>query len=248
MYDFSGKYVVVTGAGKGIGRVIAERFVTEGASGVAMLDYDEKLVMQTAAELDPSGERAMAITCDVSKEDSVSAAFAKIYARFGKVDILVNNAGITRDAIFHKMTPAQMHQVMDVNFFGTYNCIYQVVPGMREQNYGKIVNISSTSSFGNPGQANYSASKAAMEGLTRTLAKELGRKNIQINCVLPGYIDTEMMRAIPADMLENAINSTPLRRLGDPKEIAALVAFLSSDEASYVSGTCIVCSGASVVH
>lgn len=248
MYDFSGKYVVVTGAGKGIGRVIAERFINEGAAGVAMLDYDEKLVKATAAELNPSGERAMAITCDVSKEDSVSAAFAEIYARFGKVDILVNNAGITRDAIFHKMTPAQMHQVMDVNFFGTYNCIYQVVPGMREQNYGKIVNISSTSSFGNPGQANYSASKAAMEGLTRTLAKELGRKNIQINCVLPGYIDTEMMRAIPADMLENAINNTPLRRLGDPKEIAALVAFLSSDEASYVSGTCIVCSGASVVH
>lgn len=248
MYDFSNKYVVVTGAGKGIGKVIANRFLEEGAAGVALLDYDSALVKATALELDPTGKRAMPVTCDVSKEDSVQAAFAAIFERFGRVDILINNAGITRDAIFHKMTPAQMHQVMDVNFFGTYNCIYQVVPGMRERNYGKIVNISSTSSFGNPGQANYSASKAAMEGMTRTLAMELGRKNIQINCVLPGYIDTEMMRAIPADMLENAINNTPLRRLGDPREVAALVAYLASDEASYVSGTCIVCSGASVVR
>lgn len=137
---------------------------------------------------------------------------------------------------------------MNVNFFGTYNCIYQVVPGMREQNYGKIINISSTSSYGNVGQANYSASKAAIEGMTRTLAKELGRKNITINCVLPGYIDTEMMRAIPEEMLTKAINNTPLRRLGDPKEVAALVAFLASDEASYISGCCIICSGASVIH
>ncbi len=248
MYDFSNKYVVVTGAGKGIGKVIAQRFMQEGAAGVALLDYDEALVKATAAELDPTGKIALAIKCDVSKEDSVAEAFRIIYAQFGRVDVLVNNAGITRDAIFHKMTPAQMHQVMDVNFFGTYNCIYQVVPGMRAQGYGKIVNISSTSSFGNPGQANYSASKAAMEGMTRTLAMELGRKNIQINCILPGNIDTEMMRAVPEQILANVIKNAPLQRLGDPKEIAALVAFLSSDEASYVSGTSIVCSGASVVH
>lgn len=248
MYDFSERYVVVTGAGKGIGRVIAERFLTDGAAGVALLDYDEKLVQATAAELDPTGGRAMAITCDVSNEESVQAAFAKIYEKFGRVDILVNNAGIIRDAMFHKMTPAQMHQVMNVNFFGTYNCIYQVVPGMREQGYGKIVNISSTSSYGNVGQANYSASKAAMEGMTKTLAKELGRKNITVNCVLPGMIDTEMMRSIPADMLERNIKGTPMQRMGEPREIAALVAFLASDEASYVSGTCIICSGACVIH
>lgn len=248
MYDFSDKYAVVTGAGKGIGRVIAQRLFDEGVAGIALLDYDEKLVQATAAEMDPSGRRAMAVTCDVSKEDSVAVAFAKIYERFGRVDVLVNNAGITRDAMFHKMTPAQMHQVMDVNFFGTYNCIYQVVPAMREQGYGKIINISSTSSYGNIGQANYSASKAAMEGMTKTLAKELGRKNITVNCVLPGMIDTEMMRAIPADMLENRIKSTPMQRMGDPREIAALVTFLASDEASYVSGACIICSGACVIH
>ena len=247
MYNMSDKHAVVTGAGKGIGRVIAQRLLQEGAS-VAMLDYDEALVQSTAKELDPTGKRAIAVKCDVSKEEEVQTAFAQVLGCFGKVDILINNAGITRDVIFHKMTSAQMHQVMDVNFFGTYNCVAQVVPGMRERNYGKIVNISSTSSYGNPGQANYSASKAAIEGLTRTLAKELGRKNITVNCVLPGFIDTEMMRAIPADMLERSIAATPLRRMGDPAEVAALVAFLASDESSYVSGACIICSGASIIH
>ena len=141
-----------------------------------------------------------------------------------------------------------MRRVMDVNFFGTYHCIREAVPCMREHRYGKIINISSTSSFGNVGQANYSASKAAIEGMTRTLAKELGRKGITINCILPGYIDTEMMRAIPTEMLEKQIAATPLQRLGKPEEVAALAAFLSSDEASYISGCSIVCSGASVIR
>lgn len=248
MYHMQEKYAVVTGAGKGIGRVIAKRLLDEGAAGVAMLDYDFALVEATAKELDHSGKRAFAVRCDVSKEEAVAEAFAAIYEKFGRVDILVNNAGITRDTMFHKMTPAQMHQVMDVNFFGTYNCIYQVVPQMREQGYGRIVNISSTSSYGNVGQANYSASKAAIEGMTKTLAKELGRKGITINCVLPGNIDTEMMRAVPEEILAPRIKAAPMQRLGQPEEIASLVTFLASDEASYVSGACIICSGASVVH
>lgn len=248
MYDFSEKIVVVTGAGKGIGRVIAQRFLKEGVKGLALLDFNAELLQNTAKELDRSGNTVLALCCDVSKEDSVAAAFQAIYDRFGRVDVLVNNAGITRDVMFHKMTPAQMHQVMDVNFFGTYHCIYQAVPGMREQDYGRIINISSTSSYGNVGQANYSASKAAIEGLTRTLAKELGRKHITVNCILPGYIDTEMMRAIPEDMLKSAISKTPQQRLGEPEEVAALAVFLASDEASYVSGACIICSGASVIH
>lgn len=248
MYNFNNKYAVVTGAGKGIGRVITERLLQEGIAGVAVLDYDENLIKATAKELDATEEQVYPICCNVADEQSVASAFQEIFERFGRIDILVNNAGITRDAMFHKMTPAQMHQVMDVNFFGTYNCIYQAVPIMRGQGYGKIINISSTSSFGNVGQANYSASKAAVEGFTRTLSKELGRKNITINCVLPGYIDTEMMRAIPEDMLKQQIAGTPLQRMGDPKEVASLVAFLASDESSYVSGCSIVCSGASVVH
>lgn len=248
MYDFSEKIAVVTGAGKGIGRVIAERFLKEGIRGLALLDFNEELLRATAAQLDPEGKTVLPVCCDVSKEESVEAAFQAVCQRFGRVDVLINNAGITRDAMFHKMTPAQMHQVMDVNFFGTYNCIYQVVPGMRERDYGRIINISSTSSYGNVGQANYSASKAAVEGLARTLAKELGRKHVTVNCILPGLIDTEMMRAIPEDMLEQMIKRTPQQRLGEPEEIAALAVFLASDEASYVSGACIICSGAAVIH
>ena len=248
MYDFSGKYAVVTGAGKGIGCVIAQRLLKEGVSGIALLDYDEALVKETAARLDPTGERALALHCDVSKEEQVEAAFKAIYERFGEIDMLINNAGITRDVMFHKMTSQQMHQVMDVNFFGTYHCICQVVPKMRERGYGRILNISSTSSYGNVGQANYSASKAAVEGLTRTLAKELGRKGVTINCILPGNIDTDMMRAVPENILTARIANMPMQRLGLPEEIAALATFLVSDEASYVSGSCIICSGASVVH
>lgn len=248
MYDFSNKYAVVTGAGKGIGCVIAQRLLKEGISGVALLDYDEALVKETAARLDPTGERAVPFFCDVSKEEQVQETFKAIYERFGQIDMLINNAGITRDVMFHKMTSQQMHQVMDINFFGTYHCICQVVPKMRERGYGRILNISSTSSYGNVGQANYSASKAAIEGMTRTLAKELGRKGVTINCILPGNIDTDMMRAVPADILNARIANMPMQRLGQPEEIAALAAFLVSDEASYVSGSCIICSGASVVH
>ena len=119
---------------------------------------------------------------------------------------------------------------------------------MREQGSGRIINISSTSSYGNAGQANYAASKAAIEGLSKTLAKELGRKNITVNCVLPGMIDTEMMHAIGEDLLNARVSATPMKRLGQPEEIASLVAFLASDDASYVSGTCIICSGACIVH
>lgn len=247
MQNLTGKIAVVTGAAQGIGKVIAQRLLADGAA-VAMLDYNEAGMMATAKELDPTGEKSLAVACDVSKEESVATAFKSIYERFGRIDILVNNAGITRDAIFHKMTPAMMHQVMDVNFFGTYNCIYQVVPGMREQGSGRIINISSTSSYGNAGQANYAASKAAIEGLSKTLAKELGRKNITVNCVLPGMIDTEMMHAIGEDLLNARVSATPMKRLGQPEEIASLVAFLASDDASYVSGTCIICSGACIVH
>lgn len=248
MYNFKNKYAIVTGAGKGIGRVVAERILKEGIEGIAILDYDEELIKKTADELQSYGKKVIALCCDVSNEDKVKESFEQIHKEFGRIDILVNNAGITRDVIFHKMTPAQMHQVMDVNFFGTYHCLYNIVPIMREQGYGRIVNISSTSSYGNAGQANYSASKAAIEGLSRTLAKELGRKGITINCVLPGFIDTEMMRAVGEEILNSRIAATPMQRMGEPEEVASLVAFLASDEASYVSGTCIICSGGSIIH
>ena len=248
MYNISNRIAVVTGAGKGIGRAIAERFVKEGPEGLALLDYDFDLVSKTVKELDPTGKKVIAVKCNVADPESVKEAFAKVNEVFGRVDILVNNAGITRDGMFHKMTFEQMHAVMDVNFFGVYNCCAQVINGMRERAYGKIVNISSTSSYGNVGQANYSASKGAIEGFTRTLAKESGRKNITVNAILPGCIDTEMMRAVPEANMKAILASHPMQRLGTVDEVANLVMFLSSDESSYISGECIITSGSYIIH
>ena len=172
-----------------------------------------------------------------------------VVATFGRVDILVNNAGITRDRIFHKMTDEEWHAVINVNLNGVYNLCKFVVPMMREQQSGSIINISSTSLMGNPGQANYAATKAALQGFTRTLAKELGPKNVRINCIAPGLIRTDMMLAVGEEKLNYAINNEiPMRRLGEPAEIASVVAFLAGEDASWVSGQTIMVSGAYVVN
>ena len=241
MADLRGRYAVVTGGGKGLGAAIAKRFVQENAAGVAILDYDYELAKATAEQL---GDRVIPIRCDVSDEMQVKAAVEQVLEAFGRIDILVNNAGIIRDAIFHKMTSDQWHQVINVNLNGLYYCCKYVVPLMREQCYGKIVNLSSTSANGNPGQCNYSASKAAVEGFTKTLARESARKNITVNAIEPAHIDTEMQRSVPADILERSIKNNPSQRLGTPEELAAVAFFLASDDSSYVNGAVIpVCGG-----
>ncbi len=239
--NLHGKYAIVTGGGQGLGAAIAKRFIEEEAAGVAILDYNLEKAQNTAKEI---GGNVIAIACDVSKEAQVKAAVEQVLAAFGRIDILINNAGIIRDAIFHKMTDDQWHQVIDVNLNGLYYCCKHVVPLMREQCYGKIVNISSTSANGNPGQCNYSASKAAVEGFTKTLARESARKNITVNAVEPAHIDTEMQRSVPADILERSIKSNPSQRFGSPAELAAVVFFLASDDSSFVNGVVIpVCGG-----
>ncbi len=248
MFDFAGKFAIVTGAGKGIGQAIAERLVHDGVAGLAILDYAEELAKATAKEMDPTGEKVIAIKCNVADPESVKAAVAAVKERFGRIDILVNNAGITKDRMFHKMTDMEMHAVLDVNFFGVANMCAAVIPDMRAQEYGKIVNISSTSAYGNAGQCNYAASKGAINGFTRTLAKESAGKNITVNAVLPGCIDTEMMRAVPEANMKAILASHPMHRLGQPSEVAALVAYLCSDDSSYVSGECIIASGAYIIH
>jgi 3-oxoacyl-[acyl-carrier protein] reductase len=243
MGKLTGRYAIVTGAGKGIGRAIAERFLEDDVAGIALFDMDAELVAATAKELDPTGEKAIAVACNVAYQESVNNAIAAVTEKFGRVDILVNNAGITRDAMFHKMTDSQAKMVMDVNFFGTFYCCQAVIPGMREREYGKIINISSTSAFGNIGQTNYAASKAAIDGFTRTLALESAKKNITVNSIAPGMIETDILKTIPADIMQQKINNVPAKRLGQPSEIASVASFLASDDSSWVTGNCILACG-----
>ena len=210
-----------------------KKFVEAQAAGVAILEYDFELAKKTAAEI---GGNVLPIKCDVSDQDQVKAAVEQVLAAFGRIDILVNNAGIIRDAMFHKMTDDQWFQVMNVNLFGTYYCCKQVIPLMREQSYGKIVNISSISANGNVGQTNYAASKAAIEGFTKSLAKESARKNITVNAIAPCGIDTDMQRSVPEANLRGLINAMPGQRLGNVEELASAALFLASDESSFVSG------------
>ncbi len=243
MGKLTGRYAVVTGAAKGIGRAIAERFLEDDVAGVALFDMDEELVAATAKELDPTGKKILAIRCNVADQENVQQAMAAVTEKFGRIDILVNNAGITRDAMFHKMTDAQAKMVMDVNFFGTFYCCQAVIAGMREREYGKIINISSTSAFGNIGQTNYSASKAAIDGFTRTLALESARKGITVNSIAPGMIETDILKTIPADIMAQKIKNVPANRLGQPSEIASVASFLASDDSSWVTGNCILACG-----
>ena len=248
MKNLKGKYCIVTGAGKGIGKAIAKRFLEEEAAGVAILEWNLELAEATAKELDPTGKKVIAIRCNVADSDNVKEAVEQVVATFGRVDALINNAGVTRDKIFHKMTDDDWYTVMNINMNGIYILCKFVVPLMREQESGSIVNISSTSIMGNPGQANYAAAKAAMVGFTRTMAKELGRKGVRMNCISPGYIDTEMMRAVGEERLNAMIRGIPAQRLGDPEEIASVAAFLCTEDASWVSGQNIFVSGGAICH
>ena len=239
--NLSGKFAIVTGGGQGLGAAMVKRFIAEQAAGVAILDYNLEKARAVAEEI---GGNIIAIACDVSKEEQVKAAIDQVLAAFGRIDILVNNAGIIRDAMFHKMSDDQWNQVINVNLNGLYYCCKHVVPLMREQCYGKIINVSSTSAYGNAGQCNYSATKAAIEGFTKSLAKEGARKNITVNAIAPAHIDTEMQRSVPADILEQSIKRNPSQRLGSPDELASVVMFLASDDSSYVNGVVIpVCGG-----
>jgi NAD(P)-dependent dehydrogenase (short-subunit alcohol dehydrogenase family) len=246
MGKLDGRYTVVTGGGKGIGQKIVERFAAEGAAGIAILDYDLESAQKTAESLNYGG-KVVVIHCDVSDAVKVADAFKQVYEAFGRVDVLINNAGITRDAMLHKMSIEQWDSVIDANLKSAFLCLQQVVAGMREQEYGKIVNISSTSAFGNVGQTNYSASKAGMLGLTATAAKELGRKNITVNAVLPGFIETDMLKAVPEPTRAMWRTVIPMGRFGEPEELANVVLFFSCDESSFVSGSSITCAGGGAI-
>ena len=243
MSKLENRIAVVTGAGRGIGKAIAKRFLQDGVKAVAMLEINPDTLNAAVAELDPSGERAFGFICNVADKESIRTTFDKIYAQFGRIDILVNNAGIVRDRIFHKMTDTQLQEVTDVCYYGPVRCCRAVINQMREQNYGKIVNISSCAAYGNVGQTNYAAAKTGLIGFTRSLAKESGRKNITVNCILPGGILTDMVKDVPKEKMDAWMQDIPLSRWGQPEEVAAAVSFLSSDDSSYITGQMLVVDG-----
>ncbi len=240
------KVAIVTGAGRGIGEGVAVRFADEGAR-VACVDVNIDDANGTAEQIKTKGGEAVAIKCDVSKAADVEAMSKAVVDAFGTVDILINNAGLIRDAQVKNMTEEMWDLVLDVNTKGPFLCAKYVSPKMIEKKYGKIVNISSRAALGNFGQANYSAAKAGVIALTRTLALEFARHNINVNCIAPGYIDTPLMQGLPEKVTERILAGTPLGRAGKPADIAATALFFVSEEASFITGqTIFVCGGRSL--
>jgi 3-oxoacyl-[acyl-carrier protein] reductase len=246
---FAGRVAVVTGAGQGIGAAVAKRLSGAGAS-VVLLDLNREAVDTVAEEIRQSGGVALALRCDVANAREVDAAIAVVGAEFGRIDVLVNNAGTNRDALLFRMTEDDWDTVLDSHLKGGFLCARSAQRLMVENRYGKIVFVSSRAALGNRGQANYSAAKAGMQGLTKTLAIELGPFNINVNAVAPGHVDTPMTRAVsnrtgvPYDNLrDKAIEVNAIKRVGTPEDIAAAVAFLASDEASYITGQVLYVTG-----
>jgi len=240
------KVAIVTGGAKGIGEAVAKKFAAEGAK-VVICDLNEADVQKVVKEINDNGGTAIGVECNVANREQVNAMVQKTVESFGTVDILINNAGITRDAMLHKMTDEQWDAVMNVNLKGVFYCTQAVVPIMRDKAYGKIVNLSSVSRFGNIGQANYAASKAGLVGFTRTVAKELATKNITVNAIAPGGIWTDMLAAVPEKILEMTKKGIPMGRFGTVEELANACLFLSSDESSFVTGQCLQVDGGTMM-
>mgnify|MGYP004462762887 FL=1 len=242
--SLEGSVAVVTGSGRGIGLSIARQLAKAGAT-IALVDINQSLVEAAAAGLNEEfGQLANAFVADLTDADQVKELFENIYAKLGKVDILVNNAGITRDSLMLRMKESEWDAVINTNLRSAFLCTKAVVKAMMKQRHGKIINISSVVGImGNSGQANYCASKAGLIGFTKSLARELGSRGVNVNAVAPGYIQTDMTEKLPESAKEAMLSQVPLNRPGQPEDVSKAVFFLASPLADYLTGQVICVDG-----
>jgi 3-oxoacyl-[acyl-carrier protein] reductase len=237
------RVTIVTGATRGIGAAIATAAAQNG-SDVALFGRNEDLLQRTKAKVQDLGKKSESYKVDVSRQGDVDDAIKKVLQDFSRIDFLVNNAGITKDNLLLMMKPEEWDQVLQTNLYGAFYCSKAVLKPMMKQRYGKIVNISSIAGItGNPGQTNYSASKAGMIGFTKSLAKEMGKRNICVNAIAPGMIETEMTQTLPEELKKQYLESIPLGRFGKVEEVAALVIFLLSSASDYITGQVFAIDG-----
>jgi 3-oxoacyl-[acyl-carrier protein] reductase len=238
---FQNKIVIITGGANGIGKAAATKFKSEGAN-VIIWDNNETQCQQTANELSIDFN-----VIDIRDATQVECCMQLVLQKFGTIDILINNAGITRDATLQKMSHAQWQDVIDINLTGVFNCTKAISPIMIGNKSGKIINTSSVVAlYGNFGQTNYVASKSGVIGLTKVWARELGKYNINVNAVAPGFIETDMLKTIPENILKDILEKVPLKRAGKPEDIANAYAFLASDEAGFINGITLSVDGGMV--
>jgi 3-oxoacyl-[acyl-carrier protein] reductase len=244
MLDLTGKVAVVTGSSRGIGRAIAFKLASLGAKVVVNYHSSEEPAREVVAQIEAEGGEAIAFQADVKQAEEAKKLIEAALAAFGRLDILVNNVGITRDTLLMRMKEEDWDIVLETNLKGTFNCTKAAQRPMIRQRYGRIINITSVSGIaGQVGQANYSASKAGIIGFTKAVARELGVRNITVNAVAPGYVPTDQTADLPQELIDYILDLTPLKRPATAEEIANAVAFLASEEASYVSGQVLAVDG-----
>ena len=241
--NLKNRVAIVTGGGQGIGKKICLR-LAENEAKVAVFDVNEELSQEVIKRIKAKGGDALAVKVDVAKYEEVNEATRQVIDKFKGIDILINNAGITKDSLLLRMKEEDWNMVLQVNLNGAFNCLKAVLRYMMRQKYGRVVNISSIIGIrGNIGQANYSASKAGIIGLTKSAAREVGRYGITVNAVAPGFIDTIMTRRLNKEAVDVIISQVPLQRMGKPGEVASLVTYLVSEEAAYITGEVIKIDG-----